>query len=251
MIYGLYHSAAGMMTNEYRQGVIANNLANAETVGFKPDFATFAERIPAWEAGRRRNPTNRELVGLPGGMWLGQTHTDFTPAPKTQTGNWHDVALDGRGFLVVEVDGQPQFTRDGRLLRTPEGLLVAATDGAPVLDVGGRPLRVNPRGGEPEIDERGGVHQDGALLGRLAVVDFANYDVLRKVDGVRFSAPEGTETLPAPALLRAGYTESSRVEPMRELVQMMEASRAYQMNARMVMMQDESAGRLISLLLRA
>src|SRR3989442_9991693 len=78
VIYGLYQSAAGMMTSEYAQSVLANNLANADTVGFKRDVAVFAERLRADQAGRRDGPTAEGLGSLSGGTWLGRTDVDFS-----------------------------------------------------------------------------------------------------------------------------------------------------------------------------
>ena len=248
MIYGLYNSAAGMMVNEYRQAVIANNLANADTVGFKRDIAVFAERMPARTAGMRRGPSAPDLSGLSGGLWLGQTCTDFGEASKIRTENPLDIALDGPGFLVVAADGQQLLTRDGRLRTDAEGRLVATTDGAAVLGVGGLPIQVNPLGGPVTIDEDGRVQQDGRVVGELLRVDFADYGALRKVGDGRYTAPEDATLRPAVARVQAGYLESSGVKPIHELVQMIAASRAYQMNARMVAVQDQTLGRLVSLI---
>lgn len=250
MIYGLYNSAAGMMTNEYRQAVLANNLANADTVGFKRDVTAFAERTPARLAGLRDGPSAPGLEGLSGGLWLGQTSTDFGEAAKVPTNNWSDVALEGPGFLSVQVNGQPQFTRDGRMIMDADGRLVAATDGAPILNSSGLPIQLNPHGGLPSIDQQGRIQQDGATVAELGVVDFENYDALSKVSATRFTAPENS-AVPSPALVQGGYTESSGVQPISELVNMIEASRAYQINARMVSLQDETAGRLISTVMQA
>jgi flagellar basal body rod protein FlgG len=250
VIYGLYHSAAGLATNEYRQAVLANNIANADTAGFKRDIAAFAERLTARTAGVRRGDGAPSLAGLSGGLWLGQTVTDFSDAPKTATGNWQDIALDGPGFLVVETNGRRLLTRDGRLLVDANGRLTAASDGAPVLGAGGGPVQVNPRGGTPQIDERGRIQQDGALVGELEIVDVKNYAGLRKVGAARFAAAD-EELAPSFALVQGGYVEGSGVQPLTELVSMMEASHAYQMNARMITLQDESLGRLISGVLRA
>jgi len=238
-----------MMTTEYRQAVLANNVANADTVGFKRDVATLAERLPARLAGRRHGPSAVDLAGLSGGMWLGQTFTDHSPGTKVATGEWHDVALDGPGFLVVQVDGQPQYTRDGRMLLDRDGFLVAASDGAPVLGLGGLPIRLNPRGGTPSIDIQGRIAQDGAVVAELELVDFDDYTALRKAGATRFVAPEYGRR-PAPVLVQSGYLESAGVEAVQELVNLMEASRAYQVNARMVALQDESVGRLISTVMR-
>ena len=116
MIYGLYQSAAGMMTNEYRQNVIANNLANAQTVGFKRDVAVFSERLRESELDRYSNPSNDLMEALSGGLWLGRTHTDFSNGELTRTGNPLDVALEGAGFLMVESGGRQLLTRDGRMV---------------------------------------------------------------------------------------------------------------------------------------
>jgi flagellar basal-body rod protein FlgF len=250
MIYGLYHSAAGMLTNEYREAVLANNIANAETVGFKREVATFAERSPAAEAGRRAGPTDETLDGMTGGLWLGATRTDFRPGAMVHTDDAYDVALDGPGFLVVAQDGQPRYTRDGRMTITPTGELVAASDGAPVLGRSGTPLRLNPRGGEPRFDENGRVFQDERLAGQLAVVDFADYRALTHAGTTRFAAADDAEMIASPAFVRAGVVEASGVEPVQEMVSMLDAARAYQLNARMVSLQDSSVGQLITQLLR-
>ena len=88
MIYGVYQSAAGMMANQYRQDVIANNIANADTVGFKRELATFAERPPESVSGPRIGPSDPNLAGLTGGLLLARTETDFGRAawspPKTR-----------------------------------------------------------------------------------------------------------------------------------------------------------------------
>lgn len=244
MIYGLYHSAAGMMTNEYRQNVIANNLANADTVGFKQEVAVFAERQPETSAGRRYGPSAPDLAALSGGLWLGQTHTDHSAGTLTPTDSPQDVALDGPGFLVVEIDGHPQYTRDGRFTKTADGYLRSVASGAAVLGPGGAPIVMNPHGAQPTFDEDGRVLQDGLMVGQLAVVDFEDYRVLRKAGAGRFDAGD-TETIASPARVRPQYLESSGVEPVKELVNMIATARAYQINAQMVSLQDQSVGQLI------
>lgn len=245
MIYGLYNSAAGMLVNEYRQNVIANNLANADTVGFKRDVAVFAERDTEHVSGtRKNNPSDPLREALTGGLWLGQTQTDFRPGPQQRTGRGLDAALDGPGFFLVQKGDQQLLTRDGRFVRDPLGF-VTAVDGARVLQVNGQPLRVNPLGSEPTIDADGNVSQDGAVVGRLALVDVENYRTLEKTDGERFTAPDGF-VQQAPAFVRGGYLEQPDVEPVIELTRMMETTRAYQLNAQMLTLQDQTLGRLIN-----
>jgi flagellar basal-body rod protein FlgF len=257
VIYGLYQSAAGLLTTEYRQDVLANNIANADTIGFKRDVATLAERDPAATSGQRSGPSAADLSGLSGGLWLGRTYTDHSAGTMMPTGSPTDVALDGPGFLAVQGKNGTQYTRDGRMTVRLDGVLASVVDGAPMLGVGGTPILLNPRGGSISVDERGRVQQDGAVLGELQVVDFADYTALRKVGATRFAAPATTDTASAPAttaapaLLRQGYLENSSVQPVTEMVSMLEVSHAYQLNARMLTLQDDSLGRLIAATLRA
>jgi flagellar basal-body rod protein FlgF len=245
VIYGLYQSAAGMMVNEYRQDVLANNLANAETVGFKRDIATFAERLQASEAGRRAGPSNDLMQALTGGIWLGRTQTDFSEGSFINSDNPLDIALAGPGFLRVARAGQEYLTRDGRMMMDADGWLVATTDGASILGLAGQPIRLNPRGGSVSIDEDGRIQQNGLTMGRLGLVDVEDYEKLQKTGASRFRANDA-ELRASPAIVIEGVTEDSGVEPVKELVTMIEASRAYQLNAQMVTLQDQSAGRLIN-----
>ncbi|MFH1747511.1 MAG: flagellar hook basal-body protein [Planctomycetota bacterium] len=249
MIYGLYNSAAGMMTNEYRQNVIANNLANADTVGFKQQVAVFAERQPESVSGPRQGPSAPDLAALSGGLWLGRTYTDHGAGSLVYTDRSQDLALEGPGFLVVEDQGQQLYTRDGRLIKDADGYLRSAADGVAILGTGGVPIRMNPHGSQPTFDEDGRVLQDNLVVGRLAIVDFDNYEQLQPAGHGRFTAGEA-ETISSPARVRPGYVENSGVAPIKELVSMMETSRAYQINAQMLTLQDQSIGQLIRTIAR-
>jgi flagellar basal-body rod protein FlgF len=245
MIYGLYQSAAGMMVNEYRQDVLANNLANAETVGFKREIASFAERLRASEAGRREGPSNDLMEALSGGIWLGRTQTDFSEGAPIKTDNPLDVLITGPGFLRIGADGQEYLTRDGRMLMDADGWLVSATDGASILGQAGQPIRLNPHGGEVMIDEDGRVRQGEMTVGQLGLVDVDNEQALRKSGAGRFELG-GAKLTRSPAKIVQGCVESSGVVPIQELATMIDASRAYQLNAQMLSLQDQSAGRLIN-----
>lgn len=249
MIYGFYESAAGMMTNEYRQSTLANNIANADTVGFKRDVASFAQRLIEAEAGNREGPSAEWLNSLSGGVWLGATTTDYSEGPFIRTDAPTDAALSGPGFFVVEQNGQPYYTRDGRFMMDIDGSLRHVTDGARVLGISGAPIIANPRGDTPTFDEEGFVLQNGAPIGQLGLADFADYSVLRKAGAGRFDAGDA-EPNGSVALVKAGFVEGSGVQAVPNMVEMIAASRSYQLNARMVQLQDESAGRVISLIAR-
>lgn len=245
MIYGLYQSAAGLMTQEHRQSVLANNLANADTAGFKRDIATLSQRQTAALAGVRRGATNDMLESLGGGVWLGRTATDFSAGSLERSDVPTDAALSGPGFFRVGVGGKTLLTRDGRFVMDGDGNLVAATDGAPVLSTVGQPIRLNPRGEKPSIDASGRIWQGRFLAGDLGIVDVQDYAKLDKAGASRFDPGDAplTESF---ARVQSGVFETSGSQPIRELTNMLEATRAYQLNAQMITLQDQSAGRLIA-----
>lgn len=249
MMYGVYQSAAAMMSHEYRQDVTANNIANADTVGFKREIATLIERQTAANQGDRDGATNDFYEALTGGVWLGKTVTDYSEANLIRTEQETDVALTGPGFFMVQDGDQQLLTRDGRFTQRADGLLVSVADGAPLLGVGGIPIRSNPQGGPLRIDEVGRVYQNNAPIAQLAVVDVADYEALKKTGEQRFLADDAGSR-PSPAHVRQGYVESSGVQPVKEMVTMLETSRAHNLNAQMLRMQDGSLSQLLGLLTR-
>ena len=106
MIYGLYLSASGVLTNSYRQDVIANNIANSETVGFKKDMALLQQRPTAAQELDRSNQTNSLLEPVGGGLLASSTVVNALPGEIEPTGNNFDVALQGTGFLAVSSGGK-------------------------------------------------------------------------------------------------------------------------------------------------
>ena len=129
MIYGLYLSATGVMTNAYRQDVIANNIANSETVGFKKDLALFDQRLT--EAQQRRlaasgplSPSNALLEKLGGGLLVHPTTIDTAQGELEPTGSPLDVAIEGDGYFAVNSGGQTRLTRNGQFAVDSTGHLI-------------------------------------------------------------------------------------------------------------------------------
>ncbi len=189
MNYGLYVSAAGVMTNLYRQDVFANNLANVNTTAFKPDIPELSQRDPeAVEDNLGMDVSNRLLERLGGGVYAGPQRIDMSTAQLTETGNPLDVALqkDGQFFAVQVTDpktGQVQvrLTRDGRFTRNDAGELVN-TAGHRVLDPNDQPIRV--RGSAPvRIDGAGHLLQNGKPVAQLQVAQVNDTGQLEKRGG--------------------------------------------------------------------
>src|SRR6185369_8802982 len=125
MVYGIYQSAAGLQINQHRQDVLANNLANIETVGFKPDLALARERmIASREGGNDPSLSNSTLNGMTGGTVAAPTFTSFIPGAVEPTGRPLDVALQGDGFFAVQDGDTKRYTRDGRFMFDADGRLV-------------------------------------------------------------------------------------------------------------------------------
>lgn len=251
MIYGLYLSASGVLANSYRQDVIANNIANSETVGFKRDLATFQQRRT--EAQERGGPseTNRLLEGLGGGILALPTRVDISQGDLEQTGNNLDAALEGPGYFAVnDGQGNTRLTRDGRFMINRDGFLVLANGrGEQVLDAKGKPIHLDPNlaATRTAIGRFGEVSQDGAPAGRIGVYDVPDPTQLKKLGGNLLSYPgDAAALLPSATPIRSEFTERSNVEPATELAQLMDAQRQLEANANMIRYQDQTLARLVN-----
>ncbi|GMV96670.1 MAG: flagellar basal-body rod protein FlgF [Phycisphaerae bacterium] len=251
MVYGIYSSAAGMLANQYRQDVLANNLANVATAAFKQDLAVMRERPQAIrERGLDPDAGDRRLAGLTGGTLVAPTYTSWEPGTIETTGGALDAAIVGEGFFRVRADGAERFTRDGRFSLNERGELVTAGGQAQVLDETGRTIVVpGDLAARVRINANGEVTAGEEVFGRVAVVRFDDKTLLRKTGGNLFqalgAAPARLETT-----LQTGAYEGSNVDATRAMVSMIEVNRAYQMNATMVTLADQTLGRAVNDLAR-
>jgi flagellar basal-body rod protein FlgF len=248
MIYGLYLSATGVLANTYRQDVIANNLANIETVGFKRDLAPFRQRLTESQS-RQLDPkqrSNPDLEMLGGGLALAPTSTDFSQGELDSSSNPLDLGLQGPGFFAVQHNGQVMLTRDGRMMVDREGRLTLASGQGQVLDNQRRPITLAPN--QPaSIAPNGDITQGGKPVGRVGVFDVANLQTLRKQGGMLFACPNPDRTLrPSDSEVRSGAVERSNAEPSRELISLLDAQRQIEANANMIRYQDQTLARLVN-----
>ncbi len=246
MIYGLWQSAAGLQAQEYRQAVIANNLANAETPGFKPDRVAFQERLNAAMTSGDLRVRHPALDAMTGGLYEAPLFTDFSQGSLIPSNNPLDVAVEGDGFLSVRTGEGIRYTRDGRLVTNHEGMIVHLASNRPVLDEDGNAMFVDLSSRSPvKIDETGLIRQGPQTIGKLGVFEFGDLQALEKTSDDLYAA-EGVKATLAQANVRQGVYEASGVEPVQALVEMIAATRAYEANARMITLQDESLGRMVS-----
>ncbi len=246
MVYGLWQSAAGLQAQQYRQAVITNNLANTDTPGFKPDRVAFTDRLNAARNGGPMSASHPTLDPLTGGIFSLPVYTDFGPGSLDPTQNPLDVAIVGDGFLSVRTPDGVRYTRDGRMIANADGALIHVGSGGAVLDADGTPLVLDPNSTEKvQITADGLVKQGRAVVGRLALVDFANKADLEKSGGNLFAA-NGARPIDSKAEIRQGSGEASAAEATTTLVDMIAATRAYEINASVLSMQDDTLGRLVN-----
>jgi len=241
MNYGLYIAASGMMTNLARLDVASNNLANVNTVAFKPDMVGVRQRDPVTvEDNLPFADSNRLLERLGAGPWPTKNSIAFAPGALEKTGRPLDVALQSEGFFALERAGQGDvaYTRDGRFTIDGGGVLVSATTGHPVLSENDRVIRLDPSG-RVTIHGDGRVEQNGSIAGRLRVRGIGDTSRLEKAGQNLYTldaGPGGRGSLETvvPVRIEQGFLEQSGGNAVRAMTDVRDASSAAQGAGRMI-----------------
>ncbi len=276
-----------MVAQQHRLDQISNNLANVDTEGYKRDISlhkAFPELLMRRlnDDGVMRVPhrgqslgsvDNAPVVGKLGtGVEQNEAYTIFEQGSLSETQNPFDVALQGEGFLAVETPEGERYTRNGSFLLGPESLLVTK-DGYPVLSEDGEPIQI--RKNNFIIDKDGTIYESDSFpddprrlismfenewedveeVGRLKLVDVREPRYLRKQGGSMWNTTwESGEAEIVNGddrpVVQQGFLEKANVNPVTEMVRMIEVNRAYEANQRAVQAQDENTGRLLSQVLR-
>ncbi len=241
MIKGIYHSAAGMIARQRQMEVIANNLANADTVGFREEIAVFRSKTPA----QADHPVlkGEKLVYAERGI----AKTPTFGALRV-TDNPLDAAIVGDGYFMIETGNGVAYTRDGRFQISTDGVLVTQA-GDPVLTEGGvlqipegSSLRVNPDGELIIEGEDGGPDQ---VIDRLRVVVFPDPGALRPLGDGLFSADQQPLELEE-VELKPGYLEDSTVNLVEQMVDMIQVNRLYEASSKAIQTQDATLGKAVN-----
>jgi len=229
------------MVLERQMDVVANNVANANTNGFKADKSLFEEflRSGAHEDNFVGNDRRVSFVNDRA------TIRDFASGPNLQTGNPLDVAVNGNGFLVVQTPAGERYTRDGALqinaqgqLVTNGGNLVLGTNGPITFQATDRDINVSADG---TITVREGtVTQVDSIRGKLRLVTFNNPQQLVKEGANLFTAPAGVAAQPDTlSRVNQGFVEKSNVNVVTEMTRLMEITRTYQSVASLMQQQND------------
>ena len=247
MPYGLYISAEGAAAQARRLEVISNNLANANTTGFKRQLATLQARDAEAVTRGYDYAGSGSINDVGGGVRVHSVATDYSLGMLKDTGVESDAAIVGEGFFQAQVGNRRLLTGAGAFAVNPQGQLTTP-GGYPVLSVEGEPVLLDLGGAPWKISPAGEIVQGDART-PLALVQPPNVNALVHEGENFFSMPPGAQATPIPAEqrnVRSGFLEGSGVEPIRELMSMITASRAYEANVRLMQHQDEAMGSLIS-----
>jgi len=224
--YTITHTYLGMMAQEERLNLTANNMANVTTPGFKKD-------VPVFE-----------------GFLVKQSKTYFGEGPFELTDRDLDVAINGPGFFQIETPAGVRYTRNGNFKVNSDGQIVTM-DGDPLIGAG-----FVPEGSRKVFIEREGrvqaIDQDGeaVIIGQIELVEFDDPNMLIK-EGYDFYVPKHPDFLPQPAAqttVEQGFLEKSNVNPVNEMVQLIELHRIYEALQKVVHtrqeMDDQAIGQL-------
>jgi flagellar basal-body rod protein FlgG len=236
MIKGIQSSKAAMIAQTARQDITANNLANVHTTGFKRDRLFQTDLITA-ESGMEKD-------GELGLRSLQKTQTDFAEGGMNPTSGPLDVALQGEGFFAVSDGQNTYYTRNGHFQLSAEGKLITA-QGYAVQGDGGEIL-LPP--GNVVIGTGGEIAVDGRSIGKLKVVAVEEPDTLAKVDSAMFMSPSGgaQEKEATGTTVHQGFLETSNVDAMREMVEMISIMRNYQISAKSLQAEDETLQKTVT-----
>lgn len=205
--------------------IVANNIANAATTGYRAEGLIFSEYVKPLDGGASLSMGQGNL-----------RNTSFDQGALTQTGGTFDFAIEGDGYFLVETPAGERLTRSGAFSPSAEGDLVTY-DGFRVLDTGGAPVFVAP-GAAVSVGADGTVSADGAPLGQIGIVRPLEPLNMVREDGVMFRAEAGHEPSDKARLMQ-GFVENSNVNAIGQLSRMVEVQRAYELGQSFLTSEDE------------
>jgi flagellar basal-body rod protein FlgF len=222
----MYVALSRQMTLRRELDIVANNIANVDTTGFKVE-GTMVKTDPATGARMVDGPASLKFVIDDG------VTRDFTQGALRQTNGPLDVAIEGQGFFTVQTAAGERYTRDGRFTLSPEGK-VTTQAGDPVVGESGE-ITVNPELGPISIAADGTVSQGAERIGKLDVVTFDDLSGLSKTGDNLFRNTSNLQPQPSTAArVRQGMLEGSNVNSILQVTRLIEISRAYESMARTI-----------------
>ena len=254
MLRGLYTAYTGMLNEQYRMDILSNNLANADTVGFKKEGST-AQSYSEVMAVKIKDTTEdpnipKKLGGMSLGVKIGETYTDFSQGSFKDTGNTFDMALAGDGFFNIEFTNKAgevstKYTRDGGFTLTKDGYLVTK-DGDYVLGTDGK-IQLSTTAGSTVVTDDGQIYQDDVLMAQLKISEFEDTSYLTHYGETMWDAKEGAVELDVTGTkVHQGYVEMSNISVVTEMVNMINLQRHYEANQKLITTYDDSLDKSVN-----
>lgn len=217
--------------------VVANNIANAATTGYRQEGLVFSEYV---DAGDGRSSLSMAEANV--------RNTSRAQGALTETGGAFDLAIEGDGYFLIETPGGERLTRAGNFSPNAFGELVNA-DGHRVLDAGGAPIIVPPDSTGLRIASDGTISNQDGTIGQIGIVVPGDPMGLIREDGVKFRADGGTEPAENIRLLQ-GFLEGSNVNPILQVARMVEIQRGYELGQSFLNAEDERIRQAVKVFVR-
>jgi flagellar basal-body rod protein FlgF len=234
----LYVGLSRQMVLRREMDIIANNVANVDTTGFKVE-SLMLKTQPSEPARTNPGPRPVKFVAADG------VARDFGQGSLRKTDAMLDLAIEGQGFFRVQGEAGERYTRDGRFRTDDRGRLVTQ-QGQAVLDDGGGEIVIDPEKGPVAVAADGTMSQGDERVGKVALVAFANAGALEKAGYNQYRNTSNLQPQPATeARMRHGMLEGSNVNSVLEITRMIEVSRAYEQTSRMMDSEAELARRAV------
>ena len=241
----IYISAAGALNHQKKLEILANNIANVNTTGFKEDRTTFRiydlKSLATDNSAMSGIAKPEPFLPLPSG-----TQPVFSQGGMRQTDNTLDMAIEGEGFFSVQTPDGVRYTRNGSFNLDKDGVLVTK-DGFPVLGDGGE-IKIADDDKIFTVDGEGSISVDDKQIGKLNIVDFSQPYALSKVGNTLFELKDkGTKEIPAERCqIQQGYIELSNVDVIKSMTEMIETFRGYESYQKVIKSVDDVNGKAIN-----
>ncbi|VAX33444.1 Flagellar basal-body rod protein FlgG [hydrothermal vent metagenome] len=248
---GIYIAASGAFKQERKLDVIANNLANMGTTGFKRDGMSFREMIPPFtktansSASLDPKPTAFQPDPKVSYVGIASMYTDASNGTMRQTGNALDLALDGDGYFVIETSEGQRYTRNGNLKLAEDGTL-STHEGFKVLGKNSKPIKIDTKGGQISISPSGAITvgngQQSTPQGDLQLVSFRDPTKLAKQGNglYRIEDPSAGKQPIKNVSVQQGFLETSNVNPIEEMTNMIVTMRGFEAYQKIIQSIDEA-----------
>lgn len=214
---GLYVALSAQMALQKRLDTIADNVANAATVGFRATAVSFEDVM----SGLGQNSVDFASTGA--------TYIPDTPGSLRETGNPFDFAVEGDAWFGIQTPAGLVVTKDGRFTMRNTGELVTL-EGYPVLDAGGAPLLLDPQAGPPKVGSNGMIHQGGKLMGAIGLYNFTPSESYTRYGNsglIPATPPQPVVDRPDIGVAQ-GFLEESNVNPLLEMTHLIQVQRVFE-----------------------